>query len=193
MRVQGTGGTEDRKYRVPTYDDFQELLIGADIGVGVLYADGASEPQTSTRDAYGFFDATNTIRSSSLGMRGFFAYNSTTAKQVFFPIGTIGMGRRTMQSLQTPWVNWAGTLRYSAVTTVLDQANNVNNQFRPIPFNMPAVPGAIYWMAREGTGGYPGWDMNYFDLNFNAYDYAMSIGPGGDAVPIKLVLDERDE
>ncbi len=34
-----------------------------------------------------------------------------------------------------------------------------------------------------------GWDMNFFDMNFYGYDYAMSIGPYGDAVPIKLVLE----
>lgn len=58
---------------------------------------------------------------------------------------------------------------------------------------MPSVPGAIYWLNQEYSapgGPYPGWDMNFFDMNFNEYDYAMSIGPYGDAVPIKLVLDE---
>ena len=61
---------------------------------------------------------------------------------------------------------------------------------------MPSVPGVIYWLYREYQVGssiynrYPGWDMNFFDMNFNEYDYAMSNSPYGDAVPIKLVLDE---
>ena len=117
-------------------------------------------------------------------MRGFFAYNSTTGKQVFFPLGTFGVARRTMQGLVNPWRDWAGTLRYSSVTAPLSGYGR--NQFRPIPYNMPAVPGVIYWLAQERNGN-PGWEMNFFDINFNPYDYAMSIGPGGDAVPIKLI------
>ncbi|MDE6809697.1 MAG: hypothetical protein K2J42_06370 [Muribaculaceae bacterium] len=177
-----------KDYRFPTYDDFDALLKNADIGVGVLYADGATEPATSQKDAYGFFDTSNSLTSSPLGMRGFFAYNSTTGKQVFFPLGTYGIARRTMQGLVAPWRDWAGTLRYSSVTSRLSGYGR--DQMRPIPYNMPAVSGVIYWLAQEravGTESYPGWDMNFFDINFNPYDHAMSIGPGGDAVPIKLI------
>lgn len=174
-----------KEYRFPTYQDFEELVKNADIGVGVLYADGASEPGDTQKEAFGFFDPSNDNNDSPNGMRGFFVYNVSTAKQIFFPIGTHGFGRRTMQNLTSPWQDWAGTFRYSSVTNVLGGINT-NNQFRPIPYNMPAVPGAIYWLAKENNT-YPGWEMNFFDINFNAYDYAMSIGPGGDAVPIKLI------
>lgn len=185
-----------KNYRVPTYNDFKALYDNTDVGVGVLYGDGATEPQYTTKEAFGFLDSYNGKTSATQGIRGFFCYNSTNGNNLFFPVGTTGMGRRTMQNLQTPWEDWAGVLRYSAVPSLLTQSNNSVNQFRPIPYNMPSVPGVIYWLYREHQVGssiynrYPGWDMNFFDMNFNEYDYAMSIGPYGDAVPIKLVLDE---
>lgn len=175
--------TRTRTYRMPTIGEWETLLDG-DFGIGVLYADGATEPSNETRTAFGFLDPTNTLTRSATGMRGFICYNTRTANQIFFPIGTNGLGRRTMQEI--PNNNYRGTLRYSSVDYYL---NSINNCLRPIPYNMPNAPGAIYWAYKE-VGGKPGWDMNYFDLNFNAYDYAMSYGPYGDAVPIRLVLDE---
>lgn len=183
-----------KNYRVPTYNDFKALYDNTDVGVGVLYGDGATEPQYTTKEAFGFLDSYNGKTSATQGIRGFFCYNSTNGNNLFFPLGTTGMGRRTMQNLKTPWEDWAGVLRYSAVYWLLTQdKDNGVNQFRPIPYNMPSVPGAIYWLNQEYNapgGPYPGWDMNFFDMNFNEYDYAMSNGPYGDAVPIKLVLDE---
>lgn len=184
---------ETRIYRMPTYDDFMSLNNGQ-YGVGVLYGDGAAETATTTTDAFGFFDTSNTITSNAKGMRGFFCYNPTTGNQIFFPIGSTGLGRRTMQGLPNDhtWVDWQGELRYSAVNGYLDQDYGPANQFRPIPFNMKNALGSIYWLYMERQtinqwNCFPGWDMNYFDLNFNAYDYAASIGPYGDALPIKPI------
>lgn len=176
------------KYRVPSYYDFDALRQNADVAVGVLYGDGAIAPKDNTREAYGFFDPDNTGEPTNAdrGMRGFFAYNSSNGKNVFFPIGTSGYGRRTMQGLRTPWENWAGVMRYSGV---IDYLTGFRGNLRPIPYNMPNVPGVIYWINQEYNNYYPGYEMNYFDLNFNAMDYPMSNGPYGDAVPIKLVLD----
>lgn len=181
----------EKNYVVPSYKDYNDLMTKADVGVGVIYGDGATAPQTATKEAFGFFDTENKTQTSTQGMRGFFAYNVHNGNNIFFPVGTTGMGRRTMQGLRTEggWESWAGVLRYSAVNTLLTQSYTYVNQFRPIPYNMPSAPGAIYWLNQESAGN-PGWDMNFFDMNFNSYDYAMSNGPFGDAVPIKLVLDE---
>lgn len=185
---------EDRYYRVPTYDEYNELLKG-DYGVGVLYADGAGAPAEEVDIAYGFEDFNNDGSNSSeggnaAGMRGIIVYNTQNANQVFFPVGARGIGRRTVQNAAG---SNAGVLRYGAVATVLDggEANNpTGNQYRPIPYNLPASPGAAYWLNKI-SDTYMAWDMNYFDLNFNAYDYAVGLGDTGDALPIKLVVDEE--
>ena len=178
---------EKRIYRLPTTEDFQALDKGG-YGVGVLYGDGATSPAYNTADAFGFYDTDNTTISNAHGMRGFFCYNPDNGNQIFFPIGSTGLGRRNMQNLpkNKTWHDYQGTLRYSSQDVYLDQQNNTVNQFRPIPYNMKNAPGSIYWT--NSGGAKPGWDMNYFDLNFNPYDFAMSVGPYGDAVPIKPIL-----
>lgn len=196
---KATVAGQTRVYRVPTYDDFYSLTNG-DYGVGVLYGDGAPETAANTADAFGFYDVDNTVVSNEHGMRGFFCYNPQNANQIFFPIGSTGLGRRTMQGLpnNSTWVDWQGELRYSAVNGYLTQSHNTVNQFRPIPYNMKNAPGSVYWLYMERNPGSvwtvaPAWDMNYFDLNFNQYDYAASIGPYGDALPIKPVFVRTEE
>ena len=79
----------------------------------------------------------------------------------------------------------------------LDKWSN-NNPNRPITYNIPGAPGAIYWVnaveeAAGGTGDVEdmyGWDMNYFDLNFNPFSSGVVEGNTGDALPIKLILVE---
>ncbi len=122
-------------------------------------------------------------------MRGFLVYNSGNAHQIFFPIGADGIGRRTVQSATG---NNLGTLRYSSVNYLLTEANGAANPYRPIPYNMPPVQGVVYWLEKTSlktTDPSPGWDMNYFDMNFNAYDYACCYKTNGDALPIRLVKD----
>ncbi|MCM1051293.1 MAG: hypothetical protein NC349_04960 [Paenibacillus sp.] len=208
----------DRHYRVPTYEEYSDLLKG-EYGVGVVYGDGATETAENVNDAYGFEDWDNDGKDNNLsgtttrGMRGIIVYNPKNAHQLFFPIGGRGMGRRTITGFtETSWANF-GTLRYGGVDHCLTQYQNVssagisNNQYRPIPYNMPAAPGAIYWfnqLESLNSGVYLGWDMNYFDNNFNAYDYGISRSfsnsgndkyqdtnyeYGGDALPIKVVLE----
>lgn len=188
---------DNRTYHVPEISDFQALQ-SADFGIGVLYGDGATAPADSTQHAYGFLDANNTGTPSKLGMRGFICYNSTNAHQIFFPIGTSGIGRRTIQLIGNQ--NQRGTLRYGSTPYNLTESRNVYNTMRPIPYNMENAPGSIYW-AHTATN--PGdsdrdkipiaWDMNYFDLNFTSASAAVvsrtSEGGGGDALPIRLVTD----
>ncbi len=190
---------EQRYYRVPSYEDFHSLLDG-EYGIGVLYADGANAPSDDVNKAYGFVDADNNgsddnygtpgKRGGPTGMRGFVVYNPSNAHQIFFPLGANGIGRRTVQN--SPGA-MNGVLRYGAVASRLTQEQNKINEFRPIPFNLPASPGAVYWIeTRAGAENqrFIGWDMNFFDLNFQAYDYACGFWPTGDALPIKLVIDE---
>lgn len=191
---------KERLYRLPTFDDFNALLK-YDFGFGVLYAKGATEVATDPDTAYGYLDSNNETLESEKGMRGVVVYNAETANQIFFPVGAFGMGRRTCWTL--PNSKYAGYLRYGGVYWTLDvskdnkyakEANGGKdairgddyNRLRPIPYNMPASPGAIYWLNMT-TGGSPAWDMNYFDMNFNQYDNAVTLGENGDALPIKLI------
>ena len=197
-RFKATVNGETRYYRVPTFEEYNSLLSG-EYGIGVLYADGATEPADVVDVAYGFedFDNNGTDESNGTtgvyggksGMRGFIVFNPTNAHQVFFPLGARGIGRRTIQNATD---NSRGVLRYGAVAATLTQEQNKINQYRPIPFNLPASPGAIYWIEQHSNNSnhFMAWDMNYFDLNFLGYDYACSFYGGGDALPIKLVRDD---
>lgn len=206
-----------KNYTVPTIDDFKTLLDG-DFGIGVLYGDGATFTANNTTEAFGFMDhggidengdgnyekLPNQEYTSTQGMRGFICYNASNAHQIFFPVGTAGMGRRTIQGLSPATLpdNQRGTLRYSSVDKNLDKWSVAANSMRPIPMNMVNAPGSVYWVytgvdANDGLY-YTGWDMNYFDLNFNGLtNNAISISIGdttaanGDALPIRLVTNTQ--
>lgn len=206
---------DPRYYKLPSNKDFQDLVDHCDFGVGVVYTDGTTETALTTEEAFGFEDAINNgtddepISGHARGIRGVIAYNPDTANQLFFSIGARGMGRRTITGFTATSYNDFGMLRYSGVMSVLYQDNDndhKNNQYRPIPYNMPAVPGAIYWIDKltYTSEKVLGWEMNYFDLNFNQYTYPISrsftkpsgsdytnydvYNHGGDALPVKLVL-----
>lgn len=184
-----------RTYRVPTVEEYSKLL-DYDFGVGVLYGNGAKKPAETTKEAFGYLapDNEDGTRDSEYGMRGFICYNSENARQIFFPIGTSGIGRRTIQLIQNN--NYRGTLRYGALPTNL---TGLKNSLRPIPFNLSNAPGSIYWTYTNTDGhtddGYQiGWDMNYSDLNMSASGTNIisrtGSGGGGDALPIRLVCDD---
>ena len=192
------GNNTERTYSVPTISEYQTLLEG-DFGIGVIYGDGATAPATSTGSAFGFLDNANSTVTSKNGMRGFICYNPDNGNNIIFPIGTSGLGRRTIQLPRT--TSQRGTLRYGSTFWNLNEYNAIYNSdksryqynsLRPIPVNMSNAPGAIYWAHQRDTEGYVAWDMNYFDLNFNGsrYDVVSRTDDGGygDALPIRLVI-----
>lgn len=183
-----TYNDQKRKYDLPTYAD-AEAILKLDIAAGVVYADGASETLSNVRQATGYFNTTNNLDESTDGMRGIIVYNSSNFNQIFFPIGYSGYGRRTVQF--TNGNN--GYLRYGAVYYCLrSTSTNQANQYRPISFNNPGAPGALYWLKKAfGTGGnpYAALDINYFDLNLSTYN-AVLFADNGDAIPIKPVYIE---
>lgn len=181
------------RYDLPTIEDYQ-LLMRQGFGIGVAYADGATETARSTDEAFGFFNEDNKARENTKGMRGFIVYNLKNFNQIFFPLGYSGVGRRTIQNPDGK----PGLLRYGNQAEVLkaapillpDESNKreYNNQFRPIPYNNPNNPGVIYWAKKKGDNEAYGMDMNYFDLNFAPQDYAICFVDYGDAIPIKPVI-----
>lgn len=202
---------ERRKYRVPTYDDFQKLAENCDFGFGVMYGSGATETKMDLDGAFGFTDPDNNTETSVKGVKGCVVYNSINGKQTFFSFGTVGMARRTRFNVK--YLTDLGYLRYADVYDVLSASTNSSNAYRPIVHNLPYVSGALYWTRKinmEGhidvVGGSPrqgpcaAWDFNYLGFDFAPYTanclfnytnkwYRDGYGTGeaSDALPIKLI------
>ena len=187
-----------------------------------MYGDGSDKVATMVDDAYGFEDFDNdgddNIPESAVprGMRGVIVFNASNGNQLFFPIGARGVGRRTIdgEKLSANSASEFGVLRYSRVQQVFPESGKdwPRNQYRPIPYNTAASPGALYWFDVP-VGNNTCWDCNYFDMNFQPFGIRTSFTPkydledamlkpgqslrdynithGGDALPIKLVLDEN--
>lgn len=196
--ISATVADENREYDVPTYEQYDKLR-SQKIALGVCYYDGATKPATTTSEAFMYYDPDNKTLKSTRGMRGAIIYNPKNSKQLFFPIGTYGMGRRTVQgttsgSSGVDASDVPGVLRYGAQPKVLSYGNGAYNQYRPITYNNPANPGVLYWFKKGyGSTTYYGWDINYFDFTFGPYDALiydwtwLDTPKSGDAVPIKLV------
>ena len=194
-RGLGTFYADGRTYKVPTFDDWQALTDEAEFGFGVVYGSAANGPALTAEDAYGLIDPDNEgLFDDPRGMRGIIAYNKTTGDQIFFPVGKYGTGRRTMFNIQNATYN--GVLRYSDVYNPLSISNSANNLYRPIPYNLPIASGNVYWTdvfvdnVRESSNVYGrgclGWDLNYFNFDFNAY----TANNYRDACPIKFIIVE---
>lgn len=179
-----------RKYTVPTYRQYKDLMDNCECGFGIFYGDGAASTAMNVTTANGFLDEDNKGNGSEKGMRGAIVFNPNTAHQLFFPLGSQGIGRRRFVG--------SGVLQYSSSSTVLSYYYGAHNQYRPICYNMPNAPGAIYWiryMETSEVGDILGWDINYNDLNFAPYDYAVAwqksnTAKDTDALPIRLVVKE---
>ncbi|MDE5797318.1 MAG: hypothetical protein K2H75_09405 [Muribaculaceae bacterium] len=205
-RTLGTFTAEDgQRYRVPTYQDFKDLTDNAEFGFGVVYGSAATAPKTKANEAYGLIDPNNEgLFNDERGMRGVIVYERTTGNQIFFPIGKYGTGRRNNFILTG---NNAGQLRYGDVNYLLTIARNSANLYRPVPYNLMVQSGNIYWIDQyrypvpdtppSGPGvtddditvyyrgyGCLGWDMNYFNFDFNPY----TANNWRDACPIKFIL-----
>lgn len=192
--TDGFGNPQMENARVATGADFWELRNSyIEQGYGVLYGDDATETADDIVEAYGYDYVHN---KSGRGMRGCFAYNRETGKNLFFPIGASGYGHRK-QSYTATWgdpetVN--GVLRYSAGRTKL-YPDPVE---RPLFYDLYKRPGGIYWLNAEISQDYftptdgvsLGWDINYFSFDFNFISKDNLIRSGGsDACFVRCVVD----
>ena len=193
--TDGFGNPQMANARVATGADFWELRKYSYIeqGYGVLYGDDATETADDIVEAYGYDYVHN---KSGRGMRGCFAYNRETGKNLFFPIGASGYGHRK-QSYTATWgdpetVN--GVLRYSAGRTKL-YPDPVE---RPLFYDLYKRPGGIYWLNAEISQNYftptdgvsLGWDINYFSFDFNFISKDNLIrSDGSDACFVRCVVD----
>lgn len=193
--TNGFGNPQMANARVATGADFWELRKYSYIeqGYGVLYGDDATETADDIVEVYGYNYEHN---KSGRGMRGCFAYNSETGKNLFFPIGASGYGHRK-QSYKASWgdpetIN--GVLRYAAGRTQL-YPDPVE---RPLFYDLYKRPGGIYWLNAEIPQNYftptdgvsLGWDINYFSFDFNFISKDNLIRSGGsDACFVRCVVD----
>ena len=192
--TDGFGNPQMANARVATGADFWELRNSyIEQGYGVLYGDDATETADDIVEAYGYDYEHN---KSGRGMRGCFAYNSETGKNLFFPIGASGYGHRK-QSYTPTWGDpetLNGVLRYASGRTQL-YPSPVE---RPLFYDIYKRPGAIYWLNAEipqnhftPTDGVSlGWDINYFSFDFNFISKDNLIRSGGsDACFVRCVVD----
>lgn len=193
--TDGFGNPQMANARVATGADFWELRKYSYIeqGYGVLYGDDATETADDIVEVYGYDYEHN---KSGRGMRGCFAYNSETGKNLFFPIGASGYGHRK-QSYTATWgdpetIN--GVLRYAAGRTQL-YPDPVE---RPLFYDLYKRPGGIYWLNAEIPQNYftptdgvsLGWDINYFSFDFNFISKGNLIrSDGSDACFVRCVVD----
>ena len=192
--TDGFGNPQMANARVATGADFWELRNSyIEQGYGVLYGDDATETADDIVEVYGYDYEHN---KSGRGMRGCFAYNSETGKNLFFPIGASGYGHRK-QSYTPTWGDpetLNGVLRYASGRTQL-YPSPVE---RPLFYDIYKRPGGIYWLNAEipqnhftPTDGVSlGWDINYFSFDFNFISKDNLIRSGGsDACFVRCVVD----
>lgn len=192
--TDGFGNPQMANARVATGADFWELRNSyIEQGYGVLYGDDATETADDIVEVYGYDYEHN---KSGRGMRGCFAYNSNTGKNLFFPIGASGYGHRK-QSYKATWGDpetLNGVLRYAAGRTQL-YPSPVE---RPLFYDLYKRPGGIYWLNAEIPQDYftptdgvsLGWDINYFSFDFNFISKGNLIKSGGsDACFVRCVVD----
>lgn len=192
--TDGFGNPQMANARVATGADFWELRNSyIEQGYGVLYGDDATETADDIVEVYGYDYEHN---KSGRGMRGCFAYNRETGKNLFFPIGASGYGHRK-QSYTGTWGDpetLNGVLRYAAGRTQL-YPSPVE---RPLFYDIYKRPGGIYWLNAEIPQNYftptdgvsLGWDINYFSFDFNFISKGNLIkSDGSNACFVRCVVD----
>lgn len=179
------GLATNRQLTVPTYEQLIRLRDECEFAFGIAYADNASAPAMNRADAYGFTDYNNTGTGDGRGMRVCVAYEQTYGRNVLFPLGATGQGRRARtstnvgtpvagQTAQTAFSDpGAGSLTYSGIRSLLYGSANLH---RPLTYNVYRSPGAVYWIKQPKLTSanwpdYASWDINYYTSTFNHYDY----------------------
>lgn len=153
--------------RVPSIEEMATMKDAnstrrIDKGFGVLYGDGVTATQTNPNNVWACLHSnvnTGTGRSSR-GMRGCFVYNADDGRNIFFPVGASGFGRRKIAS--------SGQLQYGFGNTYY--GSKLNNNRRPLLYNLYSNEGAIYWSHDLVDIG-DDLSSNSWDINYKTYDF----------------------
>lgn len=204
----------NKKYRVPTYEDYDALQTDQDnvaSGFGIVYGDGATAVVTDVQNASSYIDSNNTGAQLTSGVRACIVYNKNNANQILFPLGNKGYGKRAKSDLVKSGNNYVfvegkgGKLIYSTVIGYYLKGGL--NVYRPNIYNLWHNNGAVYWINMIKKQGHKadkddchGWDINAFTLAFSEYDSGalfsvsetsplsgLQAGSSSIAAPIKLV------
>ncbi len=200
-----------------TMRDFEQLYLAKNIqfGYGVLYADGATETQSTLEMVNGWYRDDPSPDKNKKGMRGIFAYhrdpenndNPLNGRNIFLPIGRSGYGhRKNAREDNNNNYNGKGILRYSVSRAVpAYEYGGVYQKFQhvsPLFEFLYRRMGAIYW-ARTQTplksyltwngmteddakSGAGGIDLNYFSFDVNSI-VIDALDNGGDACFVRTV------
>lgn len=199
----------NRNYHVPsTTESRKDLSDNNDInfGFGIVYGDGAGNT-LDTSDAYSFSDPDNKITRSQMGVRGVVAYSLRTGRNIFFPFGALGHGRRKSREwgltdkMAITFSTGNGLLRYGSVDVRLGGTLGQNgrwpqsdgsvrdyryNDYRPMAYNLPDQFGGAYWHSDNTRLA--------MDFNYGNYmtaelgtDDLYTQGNASDALPIRPV------
>lgn len=184
------------------YPEFQlanggkgRLLLGADIaamkskeeigyGFGVVYGDESITTALDVEDAYEYRKSGKT---SGRGIRCLVLYNKKDGRNIVFPIGASGYGRRrygkyyadTNKTLlyTKEFKNFifgetefrSGVVRYAHRTLPMDQDPDGNTNYRPLFWDLYRRPGGNYWL-NEYYGAQGVFDINYFTFDTSCGD-----------------------
>lgn len=183
---------DGREVAVASYEDYNELWGNDEVlgqGFGVLYGDDARETLSKVDEVYGHrYDKHGDASEpgAGFGMRGVFVYNmsetSYGGRNLFFPIGATGHGRRKNQE-DASWKK--AVLRYAGRSAPIAPGENLSH--RPIFYDIYIRPGAIYWLDRRKDDGRVeeciAWDFNYFSFDYNGISANNVFTTGQKEVP----------
>lgn len=179
---------------------------------GMLYDGSSTKTADNIADAWGYKTG-----DKGRGMRGDLVYNIENSRQLFFPIGSTGYGKRKQggTNVYTPglvpdWQSYQGN-RPTIGDAVLRYGNNrITNMNDAAAMKMPLLwdiyrrPGANYWAQGKGTDPKLTGesrdtryclDINYFTFDFNTMgtepfvDYNNTNKRYSDAMFLRLVQD----
>lgn len=166
--------------RIAQYGDYKSIqsIYGEETNeaikkaYGVLYGDGAKEVAETLGEAYGYSKTRDDDDvTSPCGMRGVFVYDSSTHKQIFFPIGKSGCGRRKSRTLSFRNSDPNGGLRYANRSEYYGYKADPDMgrlPYLPLFYDLYRRTGAVYWVEgfdKKDTA----FDMNYHTMSFKSF------------------------
>ncbi len=176
--------------RLPNVAECVELKVNTNLKFqfGVLYSDEATETANTVDEAYRY--KSDIASTHSYGMRGCFVYNKNDGRQIFFPLGSTGFGKRKesrhvhLASADVPdemgYTSYndqrevgRGVLRYS--TNRITYMNVTSGYNLPLLYDIFRSFGANYW-ANIGSDDDPDYSgdekIRYgLDMNYNTFDF----------------------
>ena len=172
-------GEHERIAKIEDFYTLESTSIHSNInkGYGVLYGDGATETQSSVEMALGY-DRGEDPESSKKGMRGCFVYNTNNGRNIFFPVGKSGYGRRIgSPDTKSDPNDKVGRLRYAGRSDYYTKNDTPGNiKYLPLFYDLFKRPGAIYHCRNrllrseiKNVKESSAFDINYFTMGFEGF------------------------